>query len=126
MNALANHGYLPRNGIVTAQQVISATKQVFNMGEDLSGLLCFIAVTYGGNLQTQTFSSERDPPSFFRAPSLLVNSFADDLNICAFAVGGEDDRTYSGSGIGSKSVSRQFGLDAHSRCEGDSSPTRNE
>ncbi|KWU41881.1 Cloroperoxidase, partial [Rhodotorula sp. JG-1b] len=97
LNALANHGYLPRNGIVTAQQVISATKQVFNMGEDLSGLLCFIAVTYGGNLQTQTFS-----------------------------IGGEDDRTYSGSGIGSKSVSRQFGLDAHSRCEGDSSPTRND
>lgn len=59
LNALANHGYLPRNGIVTAQQVISATKQVFNMGEDLSALLCFIAVTYGGNLQTQTFSSER-------------------------------------------------------------------
>ncbi|GAA5869304.1 hypothetical protein JCM3774_004200 [Rhodotorula dairenensis] len=97
LNALANHGYLPRNGIVTAKQVISATSQVFNMGEDLSALLCFIAVTYGGNLETQTFS-----------------------------IGGEDDRTYSASGIGSKGVSRQWGLDAHSRCEGDSSPTRND
>lgn len=57
LNALANHGYLPRNGIVTAQQVIQATSEVFNMGEDLSALLCFIAVTYGGNLETQTFSS---------------------------------------------------------------------
>lgn len=36
-----------------------------------------------------------------------------------FAVGGEDDRTYSKSGIGSKALGRQYGLDAHSRCEGD-------
>ncbi|GAA5992142.1 hypothetical protein JCM10908_001785 [Rhodotorula pacifica] len=95
LNALANHGYLPRNGIVTIPQVIAATKQVFNMGEDLSGLLAFFAVLNSGNIATQTFS-----------------------------IGGEDSRTYSASGIGSKSYSRQWGLDAHSRCEGDSSPTR--
>lgn len=28
------------------------------MGEDLSALLSFIAITFGGNLETQTFSSE--------------------------------------------------------------------
>jgi len=97
LNALANHGYLPRNGIVTAKQVIQATGEVFNMGEDLSALLSFIAITFGGNLETQTFS-----------------------------IGGEDARTYSASGIGSKAAGRHWGLDAHSRCEGDVSPTRDD
>jgi hypothetical protein len=86
---------LPRNGIVTAGQVEAATAQGFNMGADLSGLLNLIAILFGGNIETQTFS-----------------------------IGGEDDRTYSPSGIGSKAAGRQYGLDAHSRCEGDASAMR--
>ncbi|KAI9635128.1 uncharacterized protein MKK02DRAFT_32626 [Dioszegia hungarica] len=95
LNALANHGYLPRNGIVTSGEVISAVGTGFNMGADLATLLIFIAVAFGGNLETLTFS-----------------------------LGGEDDRTYSASGIGSKAAGRQFGLDGHSRCEGDISALR--
>ncbi|GAA5848950.1 hypothetical protein JCM9279_004674 [Rhodotorula babjevae] len=95
LNTLANHGYLPRNGIVTAEQITKATSEGFNMAADLSGVLNLIAVAFGGNLETTTFS-----------------------------IGGEDERTYSASGIGSKAAGRQFGLDAHSRCEGDASAFR--
>jgi hypothetical protein len=95
LNTLANHGYLPRNGIVNAGQIVQATKEGFNMAEDLSSLLNLIAIAFGGNLATETFS-----------------------------IGGEDDRTYSASGIGSKAFGRQYGLNGHSRCEGDASALR--
>ena len=62
---------------------------------DLSGLLVFIAVAFGGNIESSTFS-----------------------------LGGEDDRTYSASGIGSREAGRQYGLASHSRCEGDISAMR--
>lgn len=65
------------------------------MATDLSTLLITIAVAFGGNLETEVFS-----------------------------LGGEDDRTYSASGIGSKAAGRQLGLDGHSRCEGDISALR--
>ncbi|GAA5995370.1 uncharacterized protein JCM10292_005129 [Rhodotorula paludigena] len=90
LNALANHGYISRTGIVTADEVIKGTSEGFNMAADLSGVLVLIATAFGGNIATGTFS-----------------------------IGGEDDRTYSKSGIGSKALGRQYGLDAHSRCEGD-------
>ncbi|GAA97831.1 uncharacterized protein L969DRAFT_77894 [Mixia osmundae IAM 14324] len=95
LNTLANHGYLNRSGIVRAGDVITATERGFNMGPDLSALLVTIAVAFGGNIETEVFS-----------------------------LGGEDDRTYSATGIGSKAAGRQYGLDAHSRCEGDISATR--
>jgi hypothetical protein len=88
-------GYISRNGIVTAGEVIQATSEGFNMAADLSGLLVLVAVAFTGNLATEKFS-----------------------------IGGEDSRTYSATGIGSKEAGRQFGLDGHSRCEGDISATR--
>jgi hypothetical protein len=65
------------------------------MGTDLSTLLIFIATAFGGNIESLTFS-----------------------------IGGEDDRTYSSAGIGSREAGRQLGLDGHSRCEGDISALR--
>jgi hypothetical protein len=88
-------GYISRDGIVTAGEVIQATSEGFNMAADLSGLLVLVAVAFTGNLATEKFS-----------------------------IGGEDSRTYSATGIGSKEAGRQFGLDGHSRCEGDISATR--
>jgi len=32
MNTLANHGYIPRNGIVSLAQTLVGAKQLFNMG----------------------------------------------------------------------------------------------
>ncbi|KAK1824911.1 hypothetical protein LTR12_000706 [Friedmanniomyces endolithicus] len=43
LNALANHNYLPHNGIATINQFVSATTQVFGMGADLALFLS----TYG-------------------------------------------------------------------------------
>jgi hypothetical protein len=95
LNVLANHGYLPRSGIVTAGQVIEATSEGFNMAADLSSLLVAIAVGTGGNIDTFTFS-----------------------------IGGEDNRTYTPTGVGSRAAGRQFGLDKHSACECDASATK--
>jgi hypothetical protein len=86
---------ISRSGIVTAGEVIQGTAEAFNMGTDLSTLLIFIATAFGGNIESLTFS-----------------------------IGGEDDRTYSASGIGSREAGRQLGLDGHSRCEGDISAMR--
>ncbi|CEQ41507.1 SPOSA6832_03225, partial [Sporobolomyces salmonicolor] len=113
---MANYGYLPRNGIITAEQAISASKDVFNMDYDLGAFLSFEAVAFGGNLATSVFSSAFHvrPPVHVCSRSLTVQG----------AVGGEDARTYSSTGIGSKEVGRQYGLDAHGRVEGDASATR--
>jgi len=43
LNALANHNYLPHNGIATINEFVSATGQVFGMGADLALFLS----TYG-------------------------------------------------------------------------------
>jgi hypothetical protein len=86
---------LPRNGIVNSGQVIQAAAEGFNMDPGLSGVLLVIAITFSGNIETETFS-----------------------------IGGEDSRTYSATGIGSKAAGPQYGLDFHSHCEGDVSGTR--
>lgn len=44
LNLLANYGYLPRNGIVTAGEVLQATARGFNMGADLASVLIAFAV----------------------------------------------------------------------------------
>lgn len=65
------------------------------MGTDLSTLSILSAVALGGNIETLEFS-----------------------------LGGEDNRTYSPTGIGSRQAGRQLGLAGHSRCEGDISAIR--
>ncbi|TFY81293.1 heme-thiolate peroxidase [Hericium alpestre] len=56
LNTLANHGYLPRSGIVTQADVIAATAEGFNMGPDLAELLWIISVAYDGDLITGKLS----------------------------------------------------------------------
>lgn len=56
LNAAANHGYLPRSGIVTAGQVIAATAELFNMGADLASVLVAGAVALNGDITTLRFS----------------------------------------------------------------------
>ncbi|POS81345.1 hypothetical protein DHEL01_v200275 [Diaporthe helianthi] len=56
LNTLANHGYLPRNGIVTIGQINSATAEVFNMGADLSTLLATGGAIDGGDILSQQMS----------------------------------------------------------------------
>ena len=56
LNLLANYGYLPRNGIVTFDQVVEASVRGFNMGVDLATFLTTVAVITTGNITTKAFS----------------------------------------------------------------------
>jgi hypothetical protein len=56
LNLLANYGYLPRNGIVTAGEVLDATARGFNMGADLAAVLIAFAVLADGDLATESFA----------------------------------------------------------------------
>jgi hypothetical protein len=95
LNTLANHGYLPRNGIVTAGQTIAAVSQVYNMGADLASVLVAGAVGENGDI-----------------PSLR------------FSLGGADARTNSLGKLGG-ALGTETGLDGHHRVnEGDASATR--
>lgn len=55
LNLLANHGYLPRNGHVTFQQVLEATSRGFNMGADLATILTTFAVLADGDIANESF-----------------------------------------------------------------------
>ncbi|KAI0444671.1 Chloroperoxidase [Xylaria telfairii] len=49
LNALANHGYIPRDGIVGLADVIGPANTVYGMGIDLITLLSGIVTAYVGN-----------------------------------------------------------------------------
>ncbi|KAI0508816.1 Chloroperoxidase [Xylaria bambusicola] len=48
LNALANHGYIPHNGVVSLVEVIEQANTVFGMGLDLVGILAGVATLYVG------------------------------------------------------------------------------
>ncbi|KAF1831238.1 Cloroperoxidase, partial [Decorospora gaudefroyi] len=95
LNTLANHGYIPRNGIATVAQTIKASAEVFNMGADLAAFLA------GGSLV-----------------------FAGDIPSMRYSIGGSDSRTNSLGFLGA-ALGTQTGLSGHLRFkEGDASGTR--
>ncbi|KAI7261180.1 Cloroperoxidase [Hortaea werneckii] len=52
LNSLANHGYLPRNGITSVTQAIDACQKAFGMGYDLAAALAIYSAAFDGNLAT--------------------------------------------------------------------------
>lgn len=46
---MANHGYIPHNGVATIQQFIDGTYDVFGMGRDLGGFLSIYGAVFDGN-----------------------------------------------------------------------------
>jgi hypothetical protein len=95
LNTLANHGYIPRSGIVTVAQTIVASAQLFNMGADLTAFLA------GGSLV-----------------------FAGDIPSMKYSIGGADTRTNSLGPLGA-ALGTETGLSGHLRFkEGDASGTR--
>ncbi|KAH8812283.1 hypothetical protein F5884DRAFT_701417 [Xylogone sp. PMI_703] len=50
LNTLANHNYLPRNGVATWTQYVNAVGEVWGMSADLAGLLTTLGVVLGGDL----------------------------------------------------------------------------
>jgi hypothetical protein len=49
LNTLANHGYLPRNGIVSVQDLINGAQEGFNMGYDFAKAVSSFALLSRGN-----------------------------------------------------------------------------
>ncbi|EMD36869.1 heme-thiolate peroxidase [Gelatoporia subvermispora B] len=96
LNTLANHGYLPRNGIVTQADILSATAAGFNMGADLAEVVSTIAIAYDGDLITSRLS-----------------------------IGGPDNRT-SFLGSLQNIFGVEGGLDHHASFETDTSATRDD
>jgi len=56
LNTLANHGFLPRNGIASPTQIINAVQEGFNMGNDLAIFNTFLALLVNGNPVTNLLS----------------------------------------------------------------------
>ncbi|RMY55872.1 hypothetical protein D0865_03940, partial [Hortaea werneckii] len=52
LNSLANHGYIPHNGITSVTQAIDACQKAFGMGYDLGALLAIYSAALDGNLGT--------------------------------------------------------------------------
>ncbi|CAE6424661.1 unnamed protein product [Rhizoctonia solani] len=84
LNALANHGYLPHNGVTPLTQAIEATNKVFGMGIDLGTVLSVYsrivnAAVYDGNPLTLQWSIGGSPgglvlPPLLSAPQGLSGS----------------------------------------------------
>ncbi|KXN81289.1 Aromatic peroxygenase [Leucoagaricus sp. SymC.cos] len=70
LNTLASHGYLPRDGIATPAQIITAAMEGFNMANDLAKFVTYAAFLVDGNPITNLISigsksseTGEDPPS---------------------------------------------------------------
>ncbi|KAH1272502.1 hypothetical protein KXX33_004743 [Aspergillus fumigatus] len=49
LNALANHAYIPRSGVVSFAEVIAAVNKVYGMGVDLATILALMGLVWTGN-----------------------------------------------------------------------------
>ncbi|EJD42721.1 heme-thiolate peroxidase [Auricularia subglabra TFB-10046 SS5] len=56
LNTLASHGYLPRSGVATPGQIITAVQEGFNMGHEIATLVTFAAFLVDGNQLTNLMS----------------------------------------------------------------------
>ncbi|KJA24696.1 hypothetical protein HYPSUDRAFT_161601 [Hypholoma sublateritium FD-334 SS-4] len=56
LNTLANHGYLPRDGIATPAQIVNAVQEGFNMANDIAVFVTYAAHLVDGNLLTDLLS----------------------------------------------------------------------
>lgn len=62
LNAAANHGYLPRNGVPNILQTITGLSQAFGFGVGLGGFLAAYAVALNGDVVRETWSIGGPPP----------------------------------------------------------------
>ncbi|KIJ22934.1 hypothetical protein M422DRAFT_276581 [Sphaerobolus stellatus SS14] len=56
LNTLASHGYLPRNGIVRPDQLVTATMEGLNLANDFAKLLTYQTFLMNGNPITNLMS----------------------------------------------------------------------
>lgn len=62
LNAAANHGYLPRNGLAHITDTIAGLGDLYSMSVDLAGFLAAYAIAIDGDLGTTTWSIGGPPP----------------------------------------------------------------
>ncbi|CAE6532860.1 unnamed protein product [Rhizoctonia solani] len=79
LNALANHGYLPHNGVTPLVQAIEATNKVFGMGIDIGTVLSVYSTIFDGNPLLLDWSIGGSPgglvlPPLLSAPQGLSGS----------------------------------------------------
>jgi hypothetical protein len=58
LNAMANHGYLPHNGVATITQFIDACQTVFGMGLDLATFLATYGAVVDGTLTSWSINGK--------------------------------------------------------------------
>ncbi|KAJ2914374.1 heme-thiolate peroxidase, partial [Candolleomyces efflorescens] len=56
LNTLANHGYLPHNGVASPSQIVNAVQEGFNMEHDTAVFVTYAAHLVDGNLVTDLLS----------------------------------------------------------------------
>ncbi|KAI0532539.1 Chloroperoxidase [Xylaria digitata] len=69
LNAMANHGYIPHNGVGTIADFVSGTTKAFSMGIDLATFLATYGAIFDGDLKS--FSIGGPAPSLLGLGSLL-------------------------------------------------------
>ncbi|KAJ3990890.1 Chloroperoxidase, partial [Lentinula boryana] len=79
LNAMANHGYIPRKGIATIEEFVQGTYEVFGMGGDLALLLSIIGVQMGGDILSLSFSIGKGE-NFILGPLLSGNGLTGSHN----------------------------------------------
>ncbi|OJJ55481.1 hypothetical protein ASPSYDRAFT_183585 [Aspergillus sydowii CBS 593.65] len=100
LNALANHGYIPRSGVVSFTEVIGAINKVYGMGVDLAMILATMGLVWVGN-------------------PLSINP--------GFSIGGRDTGVNNILGNGLGLLGEPQGLTgSHNFVESDSSNTRDD
>ncbi|KAG5722446.1 Aromatic peroxygenase [Termitomyces sp. T112] len=62
LNTLANHGYIPRNGVASFEQIVEAATHGFNMDYDLASGLTAFGMLARGNSYTDQLSIGLDTP----------------------------------------------------------------
>jgi hypothetical protein len=49
LNALANHGYIPHNGVASLVDIVAGVNEVYGMGVDLGTILAVMGTVFSGN-----------------------------------------------------------------------------
>ena len=100
LNALANHGYIHRSGVVSLIDAVAGMHQVYNMGVDLALVLAIMGVVWTGN------PVSLDP---------------------SFSIGGNSTAVWNTLDNVQGLLGTPQGIDySHNFLEADASPTRND
>ncbi|ORY74106.1 Chloroperoxidase [Protomyces lactucae-debilis] len=110
LNAMANHNYIPRNGIATYAQLIQGQKDMYNVADDLANLLATIAVPLDGDILTLRLSIGGYAPEVSTLGGVLGrptglnthNTFEGDTSLTRndYFLGGGDNYSFNGTLFG--------------------------